>query len=270
MIAVDNGTSGTALESLRELTRGPKFTLIENGENVGIALALNQGVLECRRLGCQWVALFDQDSEVTDGFVEKMIEDFHQFRKSKDILQIVPRYLDPATGKEEPVSRYDDGGLFLTITSGSVFPISAFDQLGLFRKELFIYCVDDDFSLRIRAAGKYIGLSPNAVLLHQSGNPTYRRFMGRLIATKNYRPESRYYYGRNKVWLLRTYWRHFPRLIVPTLRQLFTIPFKIALMEEKPWPKVSMFYRGVLHGLAGRMGKLRKRGELAVAEERAS
>lgn len=257
MIVVDNGSEGAALESLRELVSAPGFTLLENGDNVGIATALNRGVLEAQRQGCRWVALFDQDSVLTEGFIDTMLEDFVSYRERVKIMQIVPRYLDPATGLEEAVSKHEDGGLFLTITSGSVFPMEAFEQCGLFRDELFIYCVDDDYSLRIRAKGFFIGLSQNAVLLHQSGSPTYRNFLGRKIATKNYRSEARYYYGRNKVWLLRTYWRQFPRLIVPTVRQLFTIPFKIALMEGAPGTKVGMFYRGVLDGIVGRMGRLR-------------
>ncbi len=135
--------------------------------------------------------------------------------------------------------------------------MEVFERCGLFRDELFIYCVDDDYSLRIRVNGFFIGLSKNAVLLHQPGHPTYRNFFGRRIGTTNYRPESRYYYARNKVWLLRTYWRVFPRLIIPTLREFFTIPFKIALMEELPQYKIKMFLRGMMDGVSGKMGPLR-------------
>jgi hypothetical protein len=79
---------------------------------------------------------------------------------------------------------------------------------------------------------------------------------GKMISTKNYRPEVRYYYARNKVWILRRYARRFPRLIIPTLREFITIPLKIALMEDTAWIKIAMFTRGLMDGVTGKMGPL--------------
>jgi rhamnosyltransferase len=258
LIVVDNGSNENELAQIRFASREFGFKLIENGDNVGIAAALNLGVRLAQREGCRWVALFDQDSTVTDRFIATMIDEFHTYRSRKNIMQIIPRYLDPATGIESAISRFEDGGAFLTITSGSVFNMEAFEKCGLFQEELFIYCVDDDYSLRIRKKGFFIGVSKNAVLLHQSGHPTSRRMFGMTLTTKNYRPEVRYYYSRNKVWILRTYGIAFPRLIVPTLREFVTIPLKIALMEDGSWTKIKLFTRGLLDGIAGKMGPLRQ------------
>jgi len=257
LVVVDNGSFENELAALREASRTSGFNLIENGVNLGIASALNRGVRRAWHEGCAWVVLFDQDSEVTPGFVATMIAEFRALSRERKILQIIPRYLDPETGLERPVSTYEDGGVFLTITSGSLFSMEAFERCGLFEEDLFIYCVDDDYSLRIRKNGFYIGVSKTAVLLHQSGRPTYRRLFGRSFSTKNYRPEVRYYYARNKVWILRAYGKAFPRLIFPTLREFVTIPVKIALMEDASWKKLSLFFRGLADGIAGRMGPLR-------------
>ena len=112
--------------------------------------------------------------------------------------------------------------------------------------------------MRIRKNGFFIGVSKNAVLLHQSGHPTSRKLFGMTLTTKNYPPEVRYYYARNKVWILRFYGKTFPRLIVPTLREFVTIPLKIALMEDASWQKIRLFIRGLADGIAGRMGRLRQ------------
>jgi rhamnosyltransferase len=136
--------------------------------------------------------------------------------------------------------------------------MEAFEKCGLFQEDLFIYCVDDDYSLRIRKNGFFIGVSTSAVLLHQSGHPTSRKLFGMTLTTKNYRPEVRYYYARNKVWILRFYGKTFPRLIVPTLREFVTIPLKIVLMEDAPWRKMKLFIRGLADGVFGRMGRLRQ------------
>jgi rhamnosyltransferase len=257
LIVVDNGSAQAQLQQIRRAARDTGFNLIENGENLGIAVALNRGVRRAQQDGCRWVALFDQDSVLTDGFIATMIAEFQAYRRHKQIMQLVPRYLDPETGVERPVCASEDGGAFLTITSGSLFSMGAFEQCGLFQEDLFIYCVDDDFSLRLRRQGFFIGLSTKAVLLHQSGHPTSRTFFGRTLTTKNYRPEVRYYYARNKVWILRTHGRMFPRLFVPTLRELVTIPLKIALMEDARWNKTKLFFRGLADGVAGKMGPLR-------------
>lgn len=256
LIVVDNGSDESELRTLRMVRQRLNFTLLENGRNFGIGAALNRGVREAQQYGCRWVALFDQDSAVTDGFMAAMIEDFRTYSRERPILQIVPRYRDPETGMERPVSRFRDGGVFLTITSGSLFSVEAFEKCGLFEEDLFIYCVDDDYSLRIRKRGYYIGVSRQAVLLHQSGEPTSRWILGKAVSTKNYRPEIRYYYARNKVWILRRHARDFPRLIVPTLREFVSIPVKIALMEEQRWKKIRFFGRGLRDGVAGRMGPL--------------
>jgi len=256
LIVVDNGSSAEDLTRMRLSSQAPGSVLIENGENLGVAAALNLGVQEALKQGYQWIALFDQDSAVTDGFIASMIEEFQSCRTRKPIMQMIPRYRDPKTGLEGSVSEFGDGGAFLTITSGSLFSREAFAECGLFREDLFVYGVDDDYSLRIRRKGFFIGVSQNAVLLHQSGHPTSRRVFGKTLTTKNYRPESRYYYARNKVWILRTYAGVFPRLLIPTLREFVTIPLKIALIEEAPGRKIKLFMRALLDGVAGRMGRL--------------
>jgi rhamnosyltransferase len=258
LIVVDNGSTENELAEIRVASQETDFRLVENGENLGIAVALNLGVRVAQREGCRWVALFDQDSVVTEGFIATMIGEFEAYRQSNQIMQIIPRYVDPETRVERAVSRCDDGGVFLTITSGSLFSMEAFEQCGLFEEGLFIYCVDDDYSLRIRKKGFFIGLSRNAVLLHQSGHPTCRKVFGKTLTTKNYRPEVRYYYARNKVWILRQYGKRFPRLIVPTLREFVTTPLKIALLEDASWAKIKLFAQGLLDGIAGRMGPLKQ------------
>jgi len=258
LIVVDNGSDDAELAQLRLASMEPGFKLIENGDNLGIAAALNLGIREAQEARCRWVALFDQDSEVTSGFMSTMLAEFHAYSRERKILQIIPRYLDPVTGSERAVSTFGDGGVFLAITSGSLFSMETFEKCGFFQEDLFIYCVDDDYSLRIRKNGFFIGVSKNAVLLHQSGHPTSRKLFGITLTTKNYPPEVRYYYARNKVWILRFYGKTFPRLIVPTLREFVTIPLKIALMEDASWQKIRLFVRGLADGIAGRIGRLRQ------------
>ena len=255
LLIVDNGSSGHSLHELRQQCKDFDIVLIENGGNRGIASALNIGVRWAIKALHKWVLLLDQDSVVTPNFVSSMLHDFLSVNHPK-VMQVIPRYLDPDTGEEEVIPRTQEGRVFITRTSGSFFSLKIFENCGLFREELFIYCVDDDFSLRMHDHGFTIIQSATAVLRHASGHPTYVSILGRRFVTRNYRPEVQYYWARNRVWLLSQYGRRFPGIVYPSIRALIGIPIKILLGEERRRLKLFMFTKGLAHGLLGRSGAI--------------
>jgi rhamnosyltransferase len=256
LVVVDNGSPEDKLELLRVASRKLNFTLIENGENKGIAAALNIGVRWAQSNGSKWVALFDQDSTVTDGFIAQMLTDFEYFASQRNILLLIPRYRDRTSGVERIVGLDQDGGPFVTSTSGSLLPISAFEKCGYFKEELFIYTVDDEYSLRLRSYGYSIALSNHAVLLHVSGRPScYRLFGKQWFHTTNYRAGVRYYISRNRVWMIRRYGIRYPRWARGALRASIIDLFRFAIAEESRGAKVKMVFLGLRDGMLGRMGK---------------
>jgi rhamnosyltransferase len=256
LVVVDNGSPEDKLQLLREFSRDLEFVLIENGQNLGIAAALNAGVQWAQSNQSNWVVLLDQDSSVTDGFIPQMLADFADQASRRNILLLVPRYRDPESGVERVCCLDEDGGPFVTITSGSLLPISAFDKCGYFKEELFIYTIDDEYSLRLRSSGYSIGLSPNAVLLHVSGVPTYYRLFGRqLFQTTNYRPGVRYYISRNRIWMLRRYGAKYPRWVRGAFRSSLIDLCKLAIAEDARWAKFRMIVLGFRDGMLGRMGR---------------
>jgi len=91
-----------------------------------------------------------------------------------------------------------DSGPFVTITSGSLLRLEIFQKCGYFQEELFIYTVDDEYSLRLRTKGYSIAQSRCAVLLHASGFPTHYYLFGRRIfSPSGHSPGARYYLNRN-------------------------------------------------------------------------
>jgi rhamnosyltransferase len=256
LVVVDNGSPEEQLNLLRAASYELDFALIENGQNLGIAAALNVGVKWAQANGSAWVALFDQDSAVTDGFMAQMVADFEHFAQQRNILLLVPRYKDPRSGVERIIPMDEDGGPFVTITSGSLLPIGAFEKCGYFKEELFIYTVDDEFSLRLRSQGYSIALSTHAVLLHNSGIPSYYRMFGRqLFETTNYRPGVRYYISRNRVWMALMYGARYPRWVRGAFRSSFIDLCKLAIAEDFRWAKVKMVFLGFRDGILGRMGR---------------
>ena len=106
LIVVDNGSGEQELALIRLRSSKLGFELLVNSKNLGIAAALNLGVRKAQQRGCRWVALFDQDSAITEGFIATMVAEFQAYRPKQKILQIIPRYRDPETGVERPVSRF--------------------------------------------------------------------------------------------------------------------------------------------------------------------
>ena len=256
LVVVDNGSSEEQLHLLRGASHELDFTLIENGQNLGIAAALNVGVKWAQTNGSGWVALFDQDSAVTDGFIAQMVADFEHFARQRNILLLIPRYRDPGSGVERVCPLDEDGGPFVTITSGSLLPIGAFEKCGYFKEELFIYTVDDEYSLRLRSRGYSIARSSHAVLLHTSGIPSYYRIFGKqLFQTTNYRPGVRYYISRNRVWMAMMYGARYPRWVRGAFRSSLIDLCKLAIAEDFRWAKVKMIFLGFRDGILGRMGR---------------
>jgi rhamnosyltransferase len=256
LVVVDNGSAEETLKLLRNASRELKFILIENGENLGIGAALNIGVRWAKSNGSQWVALFDQDSTVTEGFMARMLADFEYFQTKRNIMLLIPRYKDPQSGVERVCGLDEDGGPFVTITSGSLLPVIAFETCGYFNEDLFIYTVDDEYSLRLRSQGYSIALSPRAVLLHASGSPSCYRIFGKpWFQTANYRPGVRYYISRNRIWMSLRYGARYPRWARGALRASFIDLCRLAIAEDYRWAKVKMVFLGLRDGMLGRMGR---------------
>ncbi|HEY4011332.1 MAG TPA: glycosyltransferase family 2 protein [Acidobacteriaceae bacterium] len=256
LVVVDNGSSAEELQRLRTATCEQRVELIENGENLGIATALNVGVLRALEKGSRWVLLFDQDSQVTEGFVAGMLNAFATSPWGDRLAILVPQYRDVRLGLPIPSIRVRDG-IEAAMTSGSLIPVRVFQQHGLFREELFIDAVDYEYSLRLRKAGKVIEETAEATLLHEPGAPVLHRFAGQVMfRTANYSPVRRYYQERNKIWVTRRYLFDFPVFCMKLMMFSAKDFTKIVLAEQNKRVKMRYFLRGMVDGLRNRMGRL--------------
>ena len=258
LIVVDNGSSEAELAPLRMAAGSMKFELVEVAKNLGIATALNIGISRAEALGTEWVLLFDQDSQVTDGFTVTLLNAFKSTPDEDRLAILIPRYVDKRLGTPMKAILEADGTIETAMTSGTLMRLKTFQEHGLFLDSLFIDGVDHEYSLRARAAGLSIKECPEAVLLHSPGTPSVHRSRLRKkpFLSSNYSPIRRYYQERNKIWLVRRYWRTFPafskRQFTVSLKDLI----KIVLFEEQKFTKCRFFVRGLWHGLLGRTGKL--------------
>lgn len=257
LVVVDNGSSAAELFALRSTAATVGFEVIENGENLGIATALNIGIRRAQALGLAWLLLFDQDSRVAPGFTAAMLQCFESSRWGSRLAILVPSYTDMRHGTPVPADWVPGSGLETAMTSGTLMRLTTFQQHGAFVDGLFIDSVDCEYSLRLRRAGLILDQCPNAVLLHSPGSPTYRGFGGsRRFTIDNYSPIRRYYQERNRIWICRHYLFSFPeycrKILIVSAKDLL----KILLWETGKAQKLRFSLRGVLDGLRGRMGRL--------------
>ena len=255
LVVVDNGSSSSELTLLRAANEARSFALIENGENLGIAEALNQGVRWAQSRGFSWVVLFDQDSKVTDGFIGNMFATWKSHPLRERIGSLHPLHTDPETGLEDVLRRAKDGGPIIAITSGALMPLWIFDKIGMFASEYFIDEVDTEYSFRIRAAGYLLADSPQAVLLHKIGHPKKASFFGFSFTPSHHSALRRYYMTRNRVVLYKKYLPVIPHWVLPSIYDSLKETAKCFLGEEDRGSKFRSFLLGTWDGLIGRMGK---------------
>jgi rhamnosyltransferase len=256
VVIVDNGSNANELQPLRAGCQDARFHLIENGKNLGIAEALNQGVRWARSEGYSWILFFDQDSKITPGFVEQMFATWQSHPQRERLGSIHPRYVHPDTGVEPMVRRAPDGGPVISLTSGALMPSWIFDKIGLFASEYFMDMVDYEYSFRIRAYGYLIADSRQAVLFHAAGDTRRTRLLGFSFNPTHHSATRRYYMSRNRIVLYKKYFSRLPRWVLQSIyHDFFRETIKCFIGENDRARKFRNFMLGTWDGLIGRMGK---------------
>jgi rhamnosyltransferase len=255
LVVVDNGSDDDEVRSLRAASRSLGFQLIENGSNLGIAAALNQGVLWAKDNDFPWVILFDQDSKITEGFVGQMFSSWESHPERERIGSMHPRYTNPETGAQAEMQRASDGSPLTSLTSGALMPAWIFDKVGLFASEYFIDLVDCEYCLRIRAAGYTIADSKNAILLHVAGQPKRVSVLGFSFQPTYHNSIRRYYITRNRLVVYRKYFGLFPRWVLRSMYESLRETIKCLVAENGRARNFRNILLGSWDGLTGKMGK---------------
>lgn len=199
VVLVDNGSDN--VDSVAEICdEDPNVSLIRNGENLGVAKALNIIFRRGGSIGAGWVLTLDQDSRVDDNFIEEC----SPLMQKEDVVSISTlrknRGIDRRTEYDENISVQTVNHC---ITSGNLVRLSAWKEIRGFNEALFIDCVDYEFCYRLRMAGYAIHRINKVLLTHEVGQREERMFFGKKILTNNYSPMRRYYISRNSIYLRR-------------------------------------------------------------------
>jgi rhamnosyltransferase len=253
VVVIDNGSSASTATYLQHLETKLRCHVIRNHQNLGISAALNLGAKYAIEGGFDWISTFDQDSQVCEGFISKMLEVYRRASHPEGVALIAPKYVDRETGVEVRLRRASNGEILATMTSGSMIPSKVIARLGFFDETLYMDGVDKEFCLRARREGMFIIQSP-AVLLHSLGRTTYHRLFGLRFGATNHSARRRYYITRNGLRLLIRYAKDWP-WAWREIRWMLCDAAKIILVEDDKWKKFRAMMAGSADALSGKMGK---------------
>jgi len=93
VIVVDNGSTDSELRMLGDLVADPSVELLINGENLGVAQALNVGIQRAVTHGYSYALLLDQDTQVDDDMVATLLATYGSFRDKERLAVIGSHYL---------------------------------------------------------------------------------------------------------------------------------------------------------------------------------
>ena len=258
-IIIDNGTKDKDIISKLGKTASEenKLKVILLGENLGIAAALNKGAFYAKDNGFDWILTLDQDSEILQGSVAKIMTDFNSLEDStKEKCAIVSynykrRSIDPITDTEENPEKFKK--VKILITSGNIIKISVLDKIGCFNEKLFIDQVDHDLNFRLRKNGYILLQSNYYAIIHEMGTIENKR--GHI--TSSHSPIRRYYISRNSVYILKKYFFFEPDFVLNLFIKTVLVYgiLRVILFEKEKLQKLKYICIGIFDGIFNRFGK---------------
>jgi rhamnosyltransferase len=250
VVVIDNGSGPEFAPLLERLG----VRTIRNQTNLGIAVALNQGIRHAIEAGYSWVATFDQDSTVTPGLFTAMFSALENCAPKERVALIAP-VLCPSWEEYEPLSKHRPTPCLVTRTamsSGSLIRTSVFASAGFYDESFFIDYVDYDFCLRLWEQGWRIIRANNAFLIHRLGAAQINSFLGLRITTRTHSALRRYYIMRNRMTVYRRHAFSAPFWCLRDFAWIFIELAKVILFETDRPTKLRNVLRALVDGLRGK------------------
>lgn len=232
ILLINNG-SVDSITSLREKVRAIDLCIIDNKENFGIAVALNQLLEYAQANNFDWLISLDQDSIAPIN----MVQEYRSIINDENIGIICPRICDINNS-----IRFTETNIELihneedVITSGSCINVKAAVHIGGFDERLFIDFVDTEFQKRLMLSGYKVVRDNVVMLTHEVGKIKMVYFMGHKIVCTNHNAFRRYYQVRNRLYFKKKYYGSVA-LIKEKIRLIFGT-IKITLFEKNKIEKI--------------------------------
>jgi len=283
VVVVDNtpGDGPFLADTLRDRDG---VTVLRDGKNRGLAGALNTGVDtllaggtgadggtggtggtgkdgedgedgETAEAGQPDLLLFlDQDSVLTEDLVQGLAQ--HLTDPTVGIAAPAAwdeqqgRYYEPGTENGPDVAERD-----VVITSGMLVRREVLTEVGRFRTEFFVDHVDNDFCLRVRAAGYRVLRDKRQKLAHSLGQRSQHKVGGVALASSRHPTWRLYWIARNGTVLIREHRKDAPVWSRNTAAYLVWWFGLRTAIEAPRGPRAMAMLRGFRDGFRGRTSR---------------
>ena len=180
VIVVDNGS----VDGSREMIEGkyPDVRLIKNRENMGFAIACNQGI---KAATGTYISLLNNDIEVESSWLSKLYDGMERhpecgmgttkmmFLDQRDVFyntgdQFHAWAVGGGRGQgEKDVGQYDEEDYVFGACAGAgIYRRDFFEQVGIFDEDFFIFAEDVDINMRGQLQGFKCIYLPEAKVYH--------------------------------------------------------------------------------------------------------
>ena len=259
VVVVDNtpGDGPFLADTLRERAG---VTVLRDGRNRGLAGALNAGVEELLAVEDDgagqpdFLLFLDQDSVLSEDLVLGLAQ--HLADPSVGIAapaawdENLGRYYEPGTEKGPDVADRD-----AVITSGMLVRRDVLTEVGRFRTEFFVDHVDNDFCLRVRAAGYRVLRDKRQKLAHSLGQRNQHKLPGVAVSSSRHPTWRLYWIARNGTVLMREHRKDAPVWTRNTAAYLAWWFGLRTVIEAPRGPRALAMLRGFRDGFRGRTSR---------------
>ena len=253
--AVDN-----SLDDNSQKFSDEKIVYISNGDNLGIAYALNVGAKKAVEDGYEWLLTMDQDSRFDKDGVNQMKQflldsknggNGYDFEK----IGLITPFHRTRFNEHEQIHEIDSPAVVMT--SGNIISLKAYENIGGFKDWMFIDAVDFEYCLNLRDHGYDILRLPHIELKHNLGNVVFKTIGKRQMYSLNHSAMRRYYIVRNRHFFYDMYHERWPDFCNAEKARTSREAAKIVLCEKQKVRKLFAMLRGYIDYKRGVKGAKR-------------
>ena len=250
IILIDNSEvkNDLLIQKLKSLISSLEYVF--NGDNLGIATALNIACKMAIQAHYEWILTMDQDSIFCD--FELYLKCFKTNVHSKTAVVSPNSELDCNYTNTNCTAIQKN----MTITSGSLINLNIFNKIGRFEDKLFIDEVDFEYCLKAKKNGYEVLFLENIPLKHNLGE------INKNISTKNkiktqHNYIRRYYITRNHFYVSKLYGKEFEnyKMKRSIYQYLYRNSWKILTREEDKVRKILSIFLGFKDFIINKYGK---------------
>lgn len=252
IIIADNGSKEDPTAVFKSIR--PDVKVILNGKNLGFTGGNNVAIKEAKG---DYLFIVNNDTEVTPGLLEGMLEVFEQF---PDAGVVSPKFhyffhkgtieyagyppIDPWTGKNSKVGcgEIDKGQYDVMGTTGyahggaMLVPRKIIEEVGPLPDVFFIYYEEFDWCEQIKRKGYKIYYQPKSLIYHKES-----------MTTGKSSPFKTFYLNRNRILFMRRNMSFLHLTAFLLFLTFLTIPKNtITFILKRQWHHLRSFWKGIL------------------------